>query len=646
MTSAEILKKWEQPAEIIAYYVGLQQAEVTEKRALNEAKVLVVGQGSVGKTSLVKQLIHNQFDERETQTKGIDIQKWVIEANGTEVQLNVWDFGGQEIMHATHQFFLTRRSLYLLVLDARLEKDENRVEYWLKIIESFGGDAPVIVVGNKIDQRQLDLGQRELRAKYPNIRAIVETSCLTSTGFDELRALIAQEVGRLEHIHNELLNTWFAVKSQLEAMKEQKIDYISYDAYRQMCEAEGIGDALSQRTLIGLLHELGVVLHFEATHLLGTNVINPDWVTQGVYQIINSNELFQSKGILEARALDQMLDPTLYPPEKHPFILEVMRQFELCIEFEGSKGDRYLVPDLLSRDEPYTGEWDDALAFQYRYDVLPGSVISRFIVRMHPYVYQNTYWRNGVVLASRDGQNKALVKADPDDGKMSIHVQGHASTRRDLLRFIRDDFEKIHATISGLAPTEEVPLLGHPGISIGLQELLNLAKKGIQTYYYAKIDDDLDVRALLEGIESPDERRGEDIDLKRDVLRRPEPPTLPQPTPQPVLVKKESVWGGRVFFLVAFVVVMATLAVIANFVHWSVLPLVLIGGLLAFPLINVFIALSEGKLTGKNVTEIVLASYRQLPLLKGKQISKGNEEPKKVEQKKPQQIEPPNPPTG
>ena len=301
------------PAEIIAYYVGLQEAKVTERRALNEAKVLVVGQGSVGKTSLVKQLIHKQFDEHETQTKGIDIQKWVIEANGAEVQLNVWDFGGQEIMHATHQFFLTRRSLYLLVLDARLEKDENRVEYWLKIIESFGGDAPVIVVGNKIDERPLDLGRRELRAKYPNIRAIVETSCLTSTGINELRALIAQEVGHLEHIHNELLNTWFAVKSQLEAMKEQEIDYISYDAYRKMCEAKGIGDALSQRTLIGLLHELGVVLHFEATHLLGTKVINPDWVTQGVYQIINSNELFQSKGILEAKALDQMLDPTILP---------------------------------------------------------------------------------------------------------------------------------------------------------------------------------------------------------------------------------------------------------------------------------------------------------------------------------------------
>ena len=54
-------------------------------------------------------------------------------------------------MHATHQFFLTKRSLYLLVLDARLTQEENRVEYWLKIIQSFGGESPVLIVGNKGD---------------------------------------------------------------------------------------------------------------------------------------------------------------------------------------------------------------------------------------------------------------------------------------------------------------------------------------------------------------------------------------------------------------------------------------------------------------------------------------------------------------
>ena len=190
----EILEKTDEPTTIINYYL---QHLVGERKSLNEAKMLLVGQGSVGKTSLVRRLVEGRFDPQESKTQGIDIRQWQVAVDGHDVRLNVWDFGGQEIMHATHQFFLTRRSLYLLVLDARLEEEENRLEYWLKIIQSFGGDSPVIVVGNKTDQHPLDVDRRGLRAKYPSIKAFVETSCATGAGIEALRAAITREVGAL-----------------------------------------------------------------------------------------------------------------------------------------------------------------------------------------------------------------------------------------------------------------------------------------------------------------------------------------------------------------------------------------------------------------------------------------------------------------
>jgi GTPase SAR1 family protein len=52
-------------------------------------------------------------------------------------------------MHATHQFFLSKRSVYILVLDGR--RDE-KTEYWLKHVEAFGGGSPVIIAINKIDE--------------------------------------------------------------------------------------------------------------------------------------------------------------------------------------------------------------------------------------------------------------------------------------------------------------------------------------------------------------------------------------------------------------------------------------------------------------------------------------------------------------
>jgi hypothetical protein len=73
-----------------------------EQQALNEVKVLLVGDGAAGKTSLVKQLLGKTFDKNETQTHGIEINPWNVTADKTLIKIRLWDFGGQEIMHATH----------------------------------------------------------------------------------------------------------------------------------------------------------------------------------------------------------------------------------------------------------------------------------------------------------------------------------------------------------------------------------------------------------------------------------------------------------------------------------------------------------------------------------------------------------------
>ncbi|MFM6863170.1 MAG: Ras family protein, partial [Dolichospermum sp.] len=127
-------------------------------------------------------------------TNGINIENWRLEVNQQTIRLNIWDFGGQEIMHATHQFFLTKRSLYLLVINAREDEQQNRLEYWLKIIQSFGGDSPIILVGNKIDEHPLDIDQSGLGNKYKNIKAIVSISCQTGEGRETLLKIIKQEL--------------------------------------------------------------------------------------------------------------------------------------------------------------------------------------------------------------------------------------------------------------------------------------------------------------------------------------------------------------------------------------------------------------------------------------------------------------------
>ncbi len=84
-------------------------------------------------------------------------------------------------MHATHQFFLSKRSLYLLVLDSRRE---TQVDYWLKHIQTFGKNAPVIIVINKIDENPHFYlpQQRQLKKRYPNFKQVCRLSCATQQG--------------------------------------------------------------------------------------------------------------------------------------------------------------------------------------------------------------------------------------------------------------------------------------------------------------------------------------------------------------------------------------------------------------------------------------------------------------------------------
>ena len=483
--------------KVIEYYLSLQEG----KKPLNEAKMLIVGQANVGKTCLRKRLIEGNYQPHRNKTDGIDIEDWHIEINDKQLQVNIWDFGGQEIYHSTHQFFLTKRSLYILVLDTTLTEQENRIEYWLKIIRSFGEDSPVVVVANKVDQHPLDIAKHALQTKYRQIQSFWEVSCQTGEGITELNECIQQEIYQLEHINDLLPLSWFNVKDKLEELDK---DYIVYEKYEQLCENENIKKTNSQSILIELLHDLGIILNFQDdARLIDTHVLNPEWVTNGVYKILNDRKLIvDDRGILGIKELQRILDLKRYPKTKHLFIISMMRKFELCFPLESEK--EYLIPDILQKEELYTGEWNKALTFEYHYPVYINSIISRFMVRMNHYIYRQTYWRTGVVLFNEG--NIALVTGDQEDKIIRIRVKGNTTTRRCLLKAIRSQFDYIHRSISGLYVEEKIRLIEHPLILIDYQELLAQEEMGKEYYTVGKLKKDIPLNELLDGIETKSDR--------------------------------------------------------------------------------------------------------------------------------------------
>jgi internalin A len=575
---------------------AISYLKATTKRPLNELKVLLVGEGDVGKTSLLKSIQGKPFDDRELKTPGINIEQLWFPTQSDPVRLNLWDFGGQRVMHNTHQFFLTKRSLYLLVLDNRKNEQQNRIEYWLKLIETYGGDSPVIIIGNCADEHPFDLKQRTLQKKYPQIKKFIATSCKTGQGIPELRNLITTQIDQIPHVRDLLPGNWFTIKTQLEAM-QTSTDFISYEKYQDLCHHADITTPQDQKTLIGFLHDLGIILNFQDDlRLQDTNVLNPEWVTSGVYDILNNHDLMVKKrGVLKLSDLPNILKHIdRYPEPKRPFLMGLLEKFELCFKLDGYNPDRYLISDLLPIDEPDIDQYEIAtLHFQYHYEISPSSIISRFIVRNHTMIYKTMLWRSGAVLTQDIA--KALVRADDEDTFISIKVQGNRGNA--LLSTIRADFDKIHRTIPHLAVREYLVIREFDKgqytdreVPVDYNYLCDLDRQRITEAPLPQLKGTYNLRDLLEGVESYDQRQS-DLDDRLDRSYKTRDSRKLQP-----LAKKEKpgLFKASALMLFILAIVAAILAVTTHFIP-GLQPTSIFIGFLA-------VALTIFLLTG-NITE-------------------------------------------
>ena len=506
-TLTRILKSLEHVERTVSPPVPARKP--AEVRPLNEGKLILVGRGEVGKTSLVRRLVDDTFRGDESKTQGINITNWPLQGTDATFRLNVWDFGGQEIMHATHQFFLTERSLYLLVLNGREGGEDLDAEYWFKHIESFGGSSPVIVVQNKIDQHPFDLNYRGLRARYPQIQGFVKTDCSKNIGLSELRAMIQHVVEAMPEVRMKFPADWFAVKEHLESMDAE---FMGYEEFRRLCDDDGISSETDRDTLASVLHCLGIALNYrDDSRLRETSVLKPEWVTQGIYRILNASVLAARQGELHLDDLREILPAQRYPAEKHLFLLELMRKFSLCFAFS-EQADRFLVPDLLGKEEPEEAHAfapAECLNFEYHYGVLPEGLIPRFIVRSHTLSQGQPRWRSGVILTQNDCN--ALVMSVPADRRVIVRVKhGNAGTRRDLLAVIRYDLDRINAEFKDrLDAQPKVPLSGNPAFAIDYQKLVAFEEQGVDTFpeFVGRDVVTVHVRELLNGVDLQEQRQ-------------------------------------------------------------------------------------------------------------------------------------------
>lgn len=470
---------------------------------LNEFKLILVGRGLVGKTTLVHRMSSGKFKKFD-RTPGINITKWPRKIDGDDVHAHIWDFGGQEIMHGTHRFFMTERALYLVLISGREGTEDYDAEYWLSMVRSFAGDVPVIVLLNKWDDYRFELNRELLREKYGKEIVFIETDSSTGTGIPTLCDQICAYAKKLPGLKASWPAEWRQIKDELPT---QKKSWLTFNDFRTFCHNHGITTAKDQEHLAESLHDLGLMLSYRKEEALRSfGVLNPEWVTDGIYKVLNSPQFKDAGGKFTVKSFAEVLPSKEYPSKLHPYLLALMRKFQLCHPLD-DKGDQYLIPDLLTKEEPkLESEFppEKCLGFIYSYDsVLPEGLLPRFIVETYVHQEPKFAWRTGVVLERANC--RALVRGDVLGRKVTIRVAGVGNGRRELLGIIREYFERIHKSYEKLPVTWLVPVLGHPTVTVPYGELLDYEAAGDDEYKVVieRKPVKLSVKKLLDGVDLP-----------------------------------------------------------------------------------------------------------------------------------------------
>ncbi|HXD34221.1 MAG TPA: COR domain-containing protein [Pyrinomonadaceae bacterium] len=466
------------PKEILDYYFATRgEAGV----ALREMKLIVVGWGKAGKTTLVKRLDRQAMDPTEPETHGIMIQPLVLHCSDGDLKARVWDFGGQHVLHAMHEFFLTARSLYLLVVEQRGDRAEAEAKYWLQLIRSYAPNAPVVVALNKSHCVERPLDKESLEKIYGPIIAWVPTECLpeadcpgADASIERLRTALtlAAEAPNMPEPRKRFPKKWVAIKDWLEKLDEEGKNYLDYEVFANECAQRGEPDPQKQAEVAALMHDLGVAMNYARDERLrDTTVLRPDWLANGIYAVLRANLFRPGKplapdAVLTAPKLSEiysvaaqkpveMLRSEDYPAEKCEFLLRLMNLFQLSFPLN-EDGTEQLCPTLLGAEPPpQTDEPNDGDRVQLRYEfaVVPAPLLPRFIVRTFSLIAQKKLWQRGVIL--RYPGARARVWTTPEEKYLFATVAGPDGDRTELLSIIRGTLNELFNEYRNLQVTEQ-----------------------------------------------------------------------------------------------------------------------------------------------------------------------------------------------
>jgi internalin A len=472
-----------------------------------DVKLMVLGNGRVGKTQICRRLRREEFDESIESTHGIVVTSAPLSPpDSHNTHLQIWDFGGQDIYHGTHALFMRSRAIFMLAWLPEAEKTPEHhhggfvfrnqpLAYWLDYVRHFGGAAsPVAIVQTRCDrsddERMPPLSPEKLNEFRPLPRS-VHYSALNDRGRDSLDHTLKQCVDAVREREGgvAVIGAGRAkVKWQIEAMRdadaerrpsERQNRTLSYDDYLRFCtEAGGISDP---KQLLGYLHNAGTVFYREGL-FENRIIIDQGWALESIYAVFDREKCYAKIAKQHGRFTRSDLAEWVWNAAGHgakeqELLLSMMQSCGICFQYRPASRDgkieaEYIAPDLLPEkpQSEIAQKWDadrptESLSLQY--PLLPQTLMRGITARIGANAGLSAdYWRDGVYVYEATTGSRALIEqrnTGPWQGEITVQTQRGQAARllEQLLKLIGEEQQRI-----GIAPANRPELPARSRIDV------------------------------------------------------------------------------------------------------------------------------------------------------------------------------------
>jgi len=164
-----------------------------------QCKVVLLGSSFAGKTSILRRLVFNKFNNDYASTLGTSLSTYDCQANGQSVRLNVWDTAGQENYRSLAKVYYRDANAAMIVYDVTSAESFKDIEYWISELDSSDSIGySITIVANKIDMRDKRLISEETGKAFAEKvgASYAEVSALTGEGvrllFDSIATKFVQ----------------------------------------------------------------------------------------------------------------------------------------------------------------------------------------------------------------------------------------------------------------------------------------------------------------------------------------------------------------------------------------------------------------------------------------------------------------------